>query len=200
MATSYRNNVNRELRLSFRQVCSPSKRVYTTRSVDPPSILNAARKTQGVTDVLNPSPAPAPAPVCPRSTGSTATSTGAAELSPALPHTVDSKYDPVELIVDYATSPSAQTSLSSSISPSLSFFLREDDWTTIRSTGPARETSLAQVLLYHRSSHDNSGANGEGAGAGTCVRSESDHEEADTEQFAAQTEPAPFLAVDIYYD
>ncbi|KAI9444035.1 hypothetical protein H4582DRAFT_2095380 [Lactarius indigo] len=67
----------------------------------------------------------------PRST-STANSAGLAELSPPrMPHTpmsAYSEYDPVELIVDYATLPSPQSSpSSSSVSPSLSSFLPDDD-------------------------------------------------------------------------
>ncbi|KAH9059783.1 hypothetical protein EDB87DRAFT_743490 [Lactarius vividus] len=62
---------------------------------------------------------------------STATSAGASELSPPrIPHTpmsAYSQYDPVELIVDYATLPSPQLSPSSSMTPSLSSFLPDDD-------------------------------------------------------------------------
>ncbi|KAH9047450.1 hypothetical protein EDB83DRAFT_2403107 [Lactarius deliciosus] len=68
---------------------------------------------------------------------SAATSAGAAELSPPrMPHTpmsAYSQYDPLELIVDYATLPSPQPSPSSSVSPSpsmspsLSSFLPDDD-------------------------------------------------------------------------
>ncbi|KAH9171567.1 hypothetical protein EDB89DRAFT_1970590 [Lactarius sanguifluus] len=68
---------------------------------------------------------------------SAATSAGAAELSPPrMPHTpmsAYSQYDPLELIVDYATLPSPQPSPSSSMSPSpsmspsLSSFLPDDD-------------------------------------------------------------------------
>ncbi|KAH9047148.1 hypothetical protein EDB84DRAFT_545588 [Lactarius hengduanensis] len=67
---------------------------------------------------------------------SAATSAGAAELSPPrIPHTpmsAYSQYDPLELIVDYATLPSPQPSPSSSMSPSpslspaLSSFLPDD--------------------------------------------------------------------------